>query len=259
MDTRVAVISIIVSKEEAVERLNAILHDYAKYIIGRMGLPYRAKNVNIICVAVDAPNDAISALSLPDARGKDLVHLLDGRLVRMHARARKAALGFVLFLRDRGDVELLRERAGALLLASVADEGRVGKSRTRRLAEVRTGLEALRLALALPVAEAVEACPRAFVEMGAEPVRASVALVTRDAVLEELVADRGRVSPDVLGDFWHGEAAPDEELYSVPYVDDHVFHGRILLVSFHVRSRGTRHRRQRTRADRIPETMVVRN
>ena len=63
MDTRVAVISIIVYKEEAVERLNAILHDYAKYIIGRMGLPYRAKGVNIICVAVDAPNDAISALS----------------------------------------------------------------------------------------------------------------------------------------------------------------------------------------------------
>ena len=63
METRVAVISIIVAKEEAVERLNAILHDYSKYIIGRMGLPYRAKGVNIICVAVDAPNDAISALS----------------------------------------------------------------------------------------------------------------------------------------------------------------------------------------------------
>ena len=63
MDTRVAVISIIVSKEEAVEKLNSILHNYAKYIIGRMGLPYRAKNVNIICVAVDAPNDASSALS----------------------------------------------------------------------------------------------------------------------------------------------------------------------------------------------------
>ena len=62
METRVAVISIIVAKEEAVERLNAILHDYSKYIIGRMGLPYRAKDVNIICVAVDAPNDAISAL-----------------------------------------------------------------------------------------------------------------------------------------------------------------------------------------------------
>ena len=63
METRVAVISIIVAKEEAVERLTASLHDYAKDIIGRMGLPYRAKGVNIICVAVDAPNDAISALS----------------------------------------------------------------------------------------------------------------------------------------------------------------------------------------------------
>lgn len=63
MDSRVAVISIIVEKEEAVERLNALLHNYAQYIIGRMGLPYRAKGVNIICVAVDAPNDVISALS----------------------------------------------------------------------------------------------------------------------------------------------------------------------------------------------------
>ena len=63
METRVAVISIIVAKEEAVERLNAILHDYSKYIIGRMGLPYRQKNVNIICVAVDAPQNIISAMS----------------------------------------------------------------------------------------------------------------------------------------------------------------------------------------------------
>lgn len=63
MDSRVAVISIIVEKEEAVERLNVLLHNYAQYIIGRMGLPYRAKGMNIICVAVDAPNDVISALS----------------------------------------------------------------------------------------------------------------------------------------------------------------------------------------------------
>lgn len=63
MDTRVAVISIIVAQEEAVERLNSLLHDYAQYIIGRMGLPYRAKGMNIICVAVDAPRDIISALS----------------------------------------------------------------------------------------------------------------------------------------------------------------------------------------------------
>ena len=63
MDTRVAVIAIIVSKEEAVEKLNNILHDYAKYIIGRMGLPYRERGVNIISVVLDAPQDKIAALS----------------------------------------------------------------------------------------------------------------------------------------------------------------------------------------------------
>lgn len=63
METRVAVISIIVSEESAITELNQILHGYNKYIIGRMGIPYRTKNVNIICVAVDAPQDIINALS----------------------------------------------------------------------------------------------------------------------------------------------------------------------------------------------------
>ena len=63
METRVAVISIIVEKKESVEALNAMLHDYRDYIIGRMGIPYHAKNLNIICVAIDAPQDIISALS----------------------------------------------------------------------------------------------------------------------------------------------------------------------------------------------------
>lgn len=63
MDSRVAVISIIVASDDAVEKLNNILHTYGQYIIGRMGLPYRAKVVNIICVAVDAPQNIISALS----------------------------------------------------------------------------------------------------------------------------------------------------------------------------------------------------
>lgn len=63
METRVAVISIIVSEAEAVEELNKLLHSYSEYIIGRMGIPYREKQVNIICVAVDAPQNAISALS----------------------------------------------------------------------------------------------------------------------------------------------------------------------------------------------------
>lgn len=63
METRVAVISIIVEKKESVETLNSILHDYRDFIIGRMGIPYHAKNLNIICVAIDAPQDIISALS----------------------------------------------------------------------------------------------------------------------------------------------------------------------------------------------------
>lgn len=63
MDTRVAVISIIVSEAGAVEELNKLLHAYSQYIIGRMGIPYREKQVNIICVAVEAPQNDISALS----------------------------------------------------------------------------------------------------------------------------------------------------------------------------------------------------
>ena len=63
METRVAVISIIVENKDAVETLNKMLHNYSEYIIGRMGIPYRTKNLNIICVAMDAPQDVISALS----------------------------------------------------------------------------------------------------------------------------------------------------------------------------------------------------
>ena len=63
METRVAIIGIIVEDTESVEKMNHILHDYGKYIIGRMGLPYREKNINIISVVMDAPQDAISALS----------------------------------------------------------------------------------------------------------------------------------------------------------------------------------------------------
>ncbi len=63
METRVAVMSIIVEKSEAVERLNALLHDYGEYIIGRMGIPYRQRNINIISIALDAPQNTVSALS----------------------------------------------------------------------------------------------------------------------------------------------------------------------------------------------------
>ena len=63
METRVALIGIIVEKESSVAQLNELLHQYGRYIIGRMGLPYREKGVNIISVVLDAPQDAISALS----------------------------------------------------------------------------------------------------------------------------------------------------------------------------------------------------
>ena len=63
LETRVAVISIIVESGSTVDELNAILHEYGDYIIGRMGIPYREKNINIISIAVDAPQDRISALS----------------------------------------------------------------------------------------------------------------------------------------------------------------------------------------------------
>ena len=63
METRVALIGIIVEDESSVASLNDLLHQYAPYIIGRMGVPYRARGVNIISVVLDAPQDAISALS----------------------------------------------------------------------------------------------------------------------------------------------------------------------------------------------------
>lgn len=63
METRVAVISIIVEKEEAATPLNSVIHRYGSYVVGRMGIPYRSKGVNVICLVVDAPSDIISAFS----------------------------------------------------------------------------------------------------------------------------------------------------------------------------------------------------
>lgn len=63
METRVALIGIIVEQESSAAALNALLHEYGGYIIGRMGLPYRERGVNIISVVLDAPQDKIAALS----------------------------------------------------------------------------------------------------------------------------------------------------------------------------------------------------
>ena len=63
METRVAVMSVIVENADSVERLNAILHEHGQWIIGRMGIPYRKRGVSIISVALDAPQNTISALA----------------------------------------------------------------------------------------------------------------------------------------------------------------------------------------------------
>ena len=63
METRIAVMGIIVENTDSVEALNAALHDYGKYIIGRMGRPYRDRAVNIVSIAIDAPQDVISSLA----------------------------------------------------------------------------------------------------------------------------------------------------------------------------------------------------
>ena len=63
METRVAVMSIIVENPVSVEQLNAILHTHSEYIIGRMGIPYRKRGISIISIALDAPQNTIAALS----------------------------------------------------------------------------------------------------------------------------------------------------------------------------------------------------
>lgn len=63
METRVAVMSIIVKDANAAEKINAILHEYGDYIIGRMGIPYRQRRISIISIALDAPQNVISAIA----------------------------------------------------------------------------------------------------------------------------------------------------------------------------------------------------
>ena len=63
METRVALVAVIVREDAAVAALNELLHQYGSYVVGRMGVPYRQRGVNIISVAMDAPQAVISALS----------------------------------------------------------------------------------------------------------------------------------------------------------------------------------------------------
>ena len=62
-ETRIAMLSIIVEDKDSAEAINALLHEYGRHIIGRLGIPYPKREINLIGVAMDAPADAISALS----------------------------------------------------------------------------------------------------------------------------------------------------------------------------------------------------
>lgn len=84
METRVAVVGIVVEDPDSVEKLNAILHEYGRYIIGRMGVPYRARGINVISIALDAPNDVISSLA--------------GRIGNLHGVSVKTAYSSVSFM-----------------------------------------------------------------------------------------------------------------------------------------------------------------
>ena len=86
MTTRVAVIGIIVENSESISRLNEILHEYGEYIIGRMGIPYRKRGINIISVVIDAPQDVISAMS--------------GKLGRLDGVSAKAAYSNRIYSED---------------------------------------------------------------------------------------------------------------------------------------------------------------
>ena len=77
METRLALIGIVVENNESAKKLNEVLHEYGEYIIGRMGLPYRKRSISVISVVVDAPADVISALAgklgmIPDVSTKTL-------------------------------------------------------------------------------------------------------------------------------------------------------------------------------------------
>lgn len=63
METRVAMIGIIVENQESADEINRILHRYGEYIIGRMGVPYREKGISIISIVIDAPMNVISSIS----------------------------------------------------------------------------------------------------------------------------------------------------------------------------------------------------
>lgn len=63
METRIALIGIVIENRDSTKRLNDVLHEYGEFIVGRMGIPYHKRNISVISIIIDAPSDTISALS----------------------------------------------------------------------------------------------------------------------------------------------------------------------------------------------------
>ena len=122
METRVAVMSIIVENHNSVERINALLHEYGEHIIGRMGLPYRRRGISIISVALDAPQNTLSSLS-----GK--IGGLTALALKLHTRELSTMTERLISLCDR-----------------LAKEHRLEKDEYRELIENRSEELALYLA-----------------------------------------------------------------------------------------------------------------
>lgn len=91
METRVAVIGIIVENTDSTEALNDLLHEYGKYIVGRMGVPYRARDISVISVVIDAPQNVISAMS--------------GKIGRLKGVTAKAVYSNVTSAAEQGEYE----------------------------------------------------------------------------------------------------------------------------------------------------------
>lgn len=62
-ESRIAMIAIVVENSDSVAQMNEILHEFSQWIVGRMGIPYRARHVNLISIAIDAPMDIINSLT----------------------------------------------------------------------------------------------------------------------------------------------------------------------------------------------------
>ena len=170
-------------------------------------------------------------LPVLDAGREDLVHLLERLCVRVDAQPTVVEGPDVVLLRPVGPVVLLAEGAVRFLLAAVADVGGLRPPFAARHEELRAAVEAPRHVLAEVVGESAEERQLAFVEPGAEPVRASVALVAVDAPVLDFARNRGLGASDVLSDLGDGEAAVEHELDASSFVWSHVLcHGFVPLL-----------------------------